>query len=147
MTAFFSGKPIFDTPVTGGLKDPAGLWMFASSTGDANQAEVNQPNIPNGPMTAGCRSAAGIAAATPCILGDRARMELLNILTDDQVALIGCILALTVCGTVMSSSFYLGQFLHRSRTRQLAKQQARLPHGVSTRHLADPHGNPRDKAA
>lgn len=38
-------------------------------------------------------------------------MDLLNGLTDDQLAIAGCALALTVCGTLMSLSYYLGRFL------------------------------------
>lgn len=34
---------------------------------------------------------------------------LLNNLTDDQVALLGCLLALVVTGTLMSLSFYVGK--------------------------------------
>jgi len=74
-------------------------------------------------------------------------MGLLNILTDDQVALMGCVLALTVCGTVMLSSFYVGEFLRRLRARRPAKQPSRSSHGVATRRLASHQGSSRDKAA
>ena len=35
--------------------------------------------------------------------------ELLETLTDDQVALLGCLLTLVVTGTIMSLSFYIGR--------------------------------------
>ena len=41
-------------------------------------------------------------------------MDFLNGLSDDQTALIGCAAALFVCGTVMSLSFYVGRFFHKS---------------------------------
>ena len=36
-------------------------------------------------------------------------MQTITTLTDDQVALIGCAVALLVTGTIMSLSFYLGK--------------------------------------
>jgi|GEM_PF-2322245 hypothetical protein len=35
--------------------------------------------------------------------------EIVNTLTDDQIALIGCFVALVVSGTVMSLSYYVGR--------------------------------------
>jgi len=35
--------------------------------------------------------------------------ELLKSLTDDQIALLGCAAALTVAGTIMSLSYYIGR--------------------------------------
>jgi len=63
-------------------------------------------------------------------------MGLLNILTDDQVALMGCVLALTVCGTVMLSISTWGSFCdgceragppNNRPGRHMASQPAVLP--------------------
>jgi len=39
-------------------------------------------------------------------------MDLLNGLSSDQTAVIGCAAALLISGTVMSLSYYVGRFLH-----------------------------------
>ena len=41
-------------------------------------------------------------------------MEILNGLSDDQTALFGCAAALMVCGTIMSLSYYVGRFFHKT---------------------------------
>lgn len=43
-------------------------------------------------------------------------MELLASLTDDQKALLGCAVALFVCGTAMSLSYYLGRWKSSGET-------------------------------
>lgn len=40
-------------------------------------------------------------------------MNLFEGMTDDQTALVGCVFALFVCGTIMSLSYYIGQFFNR----------------------------------
>lgn len=48
--------------------------------------------------------------------------EIVNGLTDDQIALIGCGIALIVSGTIMSLSYYIGRG-SRSEASQLDRLQ------------------------
>jgi hypothetical protein len=74
-------------------------------------------------------------------------MELLNTLTDDQLALIGSVLALIVCGSMMSLSFHLGRFLRRSRAQARAERQILEPHTAPTHSGAASDRDSRGKAA
>jgi hypothetical protein len=58
-------------------------------------------------------------------------MDFLNGLSDDQTALVGCALALMVCGTVMSLSYYVGRFFHKT-------QAAPEPNEPQTLKMPDP---------
>lgn len=77
--------------------------------------------------------------------------ELLNTLTDDQVALLGCLLALLVTGTLMSLSFYVGKRVRGDSTGRKGEPM----HVVSLslretagKHSEGPHdGKPRRTAA
>jgi len=46
-------------------------------------------------------------------------MELLNTMSDDQIAMSGCVAALIICGLVMSLSFYVGQFFNNRQTKRV----------------------------
>ncbi len=58
-------------------------------------------------------------------------MEFLNGLSDDQTALIGCVGALIVCGTLMSLSYYVGQLFQKT-------QQSPEPNEPHTLRMPDP---------
>jgi hypothetical protein len=58
-------------------------------------------------------------------------MDFLNGLSDDQTALVGCVAALVVCGTVMSLSYYVGRFFHKT-------QAAPEPNEPRTLRMPDP---------
>lgn len=59
-------------------------------------------------------------------------MDFLNGLSDDQTALIGCVAALLVCGTIMSLSLYVGRLFHKTQ----ATPEPNEPH---TLRMPDPH--------
>ena len=58
--------------------------------------------------------------------------EIVNTLSDDQIALIGCFVALVVSGTVMSLSYYVGrgQRSESSETTRLHADVIPLPRPV-----------------
>lgn len=49
-------------------------------------------------------------------------MDLFNNMTDDQIALFGCVTALLTCGLMMSLSFYIGQFFNQRQTKRVIIQ-------------------------
>jgi hypothetical protein len=49
--------------------------------------------------------------------------ELLKTLTDNQVALLGCLLALIVTGTLMSLSFYVGKRVRGETTGRMGERR------------------------
>jgi hypothetical protein len=57
-------------------------------------------------------------------------MELLNNLSDDQLALLGCFVALIVSATIMSLSYYVGP------ARKTAPAPRTLPHIEQIRQQA-----------
>lgn len=59
-------------------------------------------------------------------------MQFFSQMTDDQVALIGCAVALFVTGTMMSLSYYIGQAKTRS-----AKPDATIKPRVRTNREAE----------
>jgi hypothetical protein len=59
-------------------------------------------------------------------------MELMSGLTDDQTALAGCVIALVVCGVVMTLSSFVG----RARQTGNSARPLRLVDGVETKASA-----------
>ncbi|WP_166830866.1 hypothetical protein [Thalassoroseus pseudoceratinae] len=60
-------------------------------------------------------------------------MELFQTLTDDQKALVGCVVALLTCGTLMSLSYYVGQMFRKNDTPEPAEPHIlRFPNRVDT---------------
>ncbi len=60
-------------------------------------------------------------------------MDFLNGLSDDQTALIGCAAALLVSGTIMSLSYYVGRFFHKTQMTPEPKEPhiLRMPNPIT----------------
>ena len=69
-------------------------------------------------------------------------MEMLNTLSDDQLALLGCAVAIVVSATMMSLSYYLGP---ASRRPQSSVQK--LPHVERLKRQAETSGDSERRAA
>ena len=65
-------------------------------------------------------------------------MEFLSGLTDDQTALIGCVVALAACGLALTLSSFIGQARNRTQpaTRPLSEAARRTPAGEPPRRKA-----------
>lgn len=69
-------------------------------------------------------------------------MEFLQSLTDDQKALVGCVVALLTCGTLMSVSYYIGQMFRKPETQEAAE-----PHILRFPNRADSQDDRSDRRA
>ena len=76
------------------------------------------------------------------VYGERPDMELLYILTDDQKALLGCFVALILCGGLMMVSYLLGRSSRDRRSRDAA-QTAGVR--LSKPKSGDPHQAPEQR--
>lgn len=68
-------------------------------------------------------------------------------MSDDQVALVGCVTALFVCGTMMSLSYYLGRMLGRHRPASPRRQELRVPAASAAASKVVAEAEARHKAA
>jgi hypothetical protein len=66
-------------------------------------------------------------------------MDWLQLLSDDEKALVGCAVALVLCGTLMSLSYYVGRVLRRA-------EHAAEPAEPYTLRMPDPSTRPAKTA-
>ena len=71
--------------------------------------------------------------------------EFLNALTDDQFALLGCLLALAVTGTMMSLSYYVGKRVHGEAFQQRGDRTHVVPLSVGEPGDKEADGAPQDE--